>query len=123
MKKELIYKDLDGLLITLNLIQEEQAAIKLKLSDLLDNLVSNQFIAWAEETHQQILNREAALQLLKKDIIALKKTIVQKKSIIYFFDNQYTRLVTKYKEQIIYLDNEFKHWSKATIEKFASIVF
>jgi len=123
MNKELIYKDLDGLLITLNLIQEEQAAIKLKLSDLLDNLVSNQFIAWAEETHQQILNREAALQLLKKDIIALKKTIVQKKSIIYFFDNQYTRLVTKYKEQIIYLDNEFKLWSKATIKKFASIVF
>jgi hypothetical protein len=122
MNKELINKDLDGLLSTLNLIQEEQAAIKRKLIGLLDNMVSNQFIAWAEETHQQILNREAALQLLRKDIISLKKTIVQKKSIIYFFDNQYAKSITKYKEQIIYLDNEFKLWSKATIEKFSSIV-
>lgn len=122
MNKELINKDLDGLLSTLNLIQEEQAGIKRKLSGLLDNEVSNQFIAWAEETHQQILNREAALQLLRKDIISLKKIIVQKKAIIYFFDNQYAKSITKYKEQIIYLGNEFKLWSKATIEKFSSIV-
>jgi hypothetical protein len=122
MNKEQLYKDLDSLIIKLNLIQEEQTAIKQKLSGLLDNVVSNQFIAWAEEIHQQILNREAALQLLRKDIISLKKTIVQKKSIIYFVDNQYVKLITKYKEQIAYLENEFKLWAKVTAEKFDTIV-
>ena len=114
--------DLDGLLSTLDIIQEEQTAIKRKLSGLLDNVVSTDFINWAEDTHQQILNREVAVQLLRKDIFALKKTIVQKKSVIYFFDNQYVKMITKYKEQVGYLQNEFNIWSKATAEKFDSIV-
>jgi hypothetical protein len=114
--------DLDGLLSTLDVVQEEQTAIKRKLSGLLDNVVSTHFINWAEDIHQQILNREAAVQLLRKDIIALKKTIVQKKSVIYFFDNQYVKMIAKYKEQMAYLQNEFNIWSKATAEKFDSIV-
>jgi hypothetical protein len=122
MNKDVIYKDLDSLLNTLNLIQEEQAIIKRKLSGLLDNVVPTHFINWAEDIHQQILNREAAVQLLRKDIIALKKTIVQKKSVIYFFDNQYVKMITKYKEQMAYLQNEFNIWSKATAEKFDSIL-
>ena len=122
MNKEVLYMDLDGLLNTLDVVQEEQTAIKRKLSGLLDNEVSIPFINWAEDIHQQILNREAAVQLLRKDIIALKKTIVQKKSVIYFFDNQYVKMITKYKEQVGYLQNEFIIWSKATAEKFDSIV-
>jgi hypothetical protein len=122
MNNDIIYKDLDSLLNTLNLIQEEQTVIKRKLSGLLDNVVPNHFIDWAEEIHQQILNREVALQLLRKDIIALKKTIVQKKSIIYFVNNQYVKLIIKYKEQIAYLENEFKLWAKVTAEKFDTIV-
>jgi hypothetical protein len=122
MNKEVLYMDLDGLLSTLDVVQEEQTAMKRKLSVLLDNVVSNHIINWAEDIHQQILNREAAVQLLRKDIIALKKTILQKKSVIYFFDNQYVKMITKYKEQIAYLQNEFNIWSKATAEKFDSIV-
>jgi hypothetical protein len=122
MNKEVLYMDLDGLLSTLDAVQEEQTAIKRKLSGLLDNVVSTHFINWAEDIHQQILNREAAVQLLRKDIIALKKTIVQKKLVIYFFDNQYVKMITKYKEQMAYLQNEFNIWSKATAEKFDSIV-
>jgi hypothetical protein len=122
MNKEVLYMDLNGLLSTLDVVQEEQTAIKRKLSGILDNVVSTLFINWAEDIHQQILNREAALQLLRKDIIALKKTIVQKKSVIYFFDNQYVKMITKYKEQVGYLQNEFNIWSKATAEKFDSIV-
>ena len=122
MNKEVLYMDLDGLLNTLNVVQEEQTAIKRKLSGLLDNEVSIPFINWAEDIHQQILNREAAVQLLRKDIIALKKTIMQKKSIIYFIDNPYVKMITKYKEQVGYLQNEFFIWSKATAEKFDSIV-
>ena len=122
MNKEVLYMDLDGLLSTLDVVQEQQTAIKRKLSGILDNVVSTLFINWAEDIHQQILNREAAVQLLRKDIIALKKTIVQKKSVIYFFDNQYVKIITKYKEQVGYLQNEFNIWSKATAEKFDSIV-
>ena len=122
MNKEVLYMDLDGLLSTLDVVQEEQTAIKRKLSGILDNVLSTLFINWAEDIHQQILNREAAVQLLRKDIIALKKTIVQKKSVIYFFDNQYVKIITKYKEQVGYLQNEFNIWSKATAEKFDSIV-
>jgi hypothetical protein len=122
MNKEVLYMDLDGLLSTLDVVQEQQTAIKRKLSGILDNVVSTLFINWAEDIHQQILNREAAVQLLRKDIIALKKTIVQKKSVIYFFDNQYVKMITKYKEQVGYLQNEFNIWSKATAEKFDSIV-
>ena len=122
MNKEVLYMDLDGLLSTLDLVQEQHTAIKRKLSSILDNVVSTLFINWAEDIHQQILNREAAVQLLRKDIIALKKTIVQKKSVIYFFDNQYVKMITKYKEQVGYLQNEFNKWSKATAEKFDSIV-
>jgi predicted oxidoreductase (fatty acid repression mutant protein) len=47
---------------------------------------------------------------------------VQKKSVIYFFDNQYVKMITKYKEQMAYLQNEFNIWSKATAEKFDSIL-
>jgi len=122
MNKEVLYMDLDGLLSTLDVVQEEQTAMKRKLSVLLDNVVSNHIIDWAEDIHQQILNREAAVQLLRKDIIALKKTILQKKSVIYFVDNQYVKLITKYKEQIAYLENEFKLWAKVTAEKFDTIV-
>lgn len=122
MNKEVLFKELDGLLKTLDIIQEEQAAIKRKLSGLLDNAVSNQFVDWAEELHQQILNREAALQLLRKDIIALRKTITLKKLVIYFVEHQYVKLIIKYKEQITYLENEFKNWSKATSEKFDAIL-
>jgi hypothetical protein len=88
----------------------------------LDNVVTNNFIEWAEEIHQQILNREAAMQLLRKDIIVLSKTIVQKKSFIYFDENKYTKMISRYKEQLTYLDNEFKTWSKDISDKFESII-
>lgn len=122
MNKDELYKDVDGLLSKIDFIQEEQALIKRKLSGLLDHVVSNDFVEWAEELHQQILNREAALQLLRKDIFAFKKTITLKKSLIYFVENQYVKLITKYDEQIAYLDNEFKTWSKLTCEKFDAIL-
>lgn len=116
MNQEVVNRDLDYFLNTLNSIEEEQAAVKRKLNGLLDNAVPVHFIDWAEELYQQILNREAALHLLRNDIIALKK------SVTYFFDNQNEKLINKFKEQVAYLDNEFKSWTKKTSEKFDSIV-
>jgi hypothetical protein len=122
MNKEVLCKELDDLISKLDVIQEEKAGIKRELSVLLDNVVTNNFIEWAEEIHQQILNREAAMQLLRKDIIVLSKTIVQKKSFIYFDENKYTKMISRYKEQLTYLDNEFKTWSKDISDKFESII-
>jgi hypothetical protein len=118
MNKEALYLELDVLLMTLALIQEEQTVIKQKLSDLLGNLVSTHFVVWAEEIHQQMLNREDAIALLRKDIIMFKKTIVLKKSVIYFTGNQFVKMITKYKEQLVYLVIEFNRWSKVTNERF-----
>lgn len=122
MNKEVLCKELDDLISKLDVIQEEQAVVKRELSVLLGKVVTNNFIEWAEEIHQQILNREAAMQLLRKDVKALSKTIVQKKSVIYFADNKYLKMITKYKEQINYLKNEFKIWSKDISDKFESII-
>ena len=69
MKKEFIIQELESLIRSLGFIQEEQAFIKRKLSGLLENLVLNDFIIWAEDLQLQILNREAALRLLKNDIL------------------------------------------------------
>ena len=70
MNKELLYQQITVLLKILDIIQEEQSAMKRRLSILLDKAVLNNYIDWAEEIHQQILNRETAIQLLRKDIIA-----------------------------------------------------
>ena len=80
MKKEFIIQELESLIRSLDFIQEEQAFIKRKLSGLLENLVLNDFIIWAEDLQLQILNREAALRLLKNDILLLKKGVKASKS-------------------------------------------
>ncbi len=121
MNKELLYQQIAGLLKTLDNIQEEQSAMKRKLSILLDKTVLNNFIEWAEELHQQILNRETAILLLRKDMITLKKAITLKKSIIIFADTPYHKSLEKFKEQVTYLENEFNNWAKCTNEKFETI--
>ena len=94
MKKEFIIQELESLIRSLDFIQEEQAFIKRKLSGLLENLVLNDFIIWAEDLQLQILNREAAVRLLKNDILILKKL------------------------QIVYLENDFITWKSIVNEKF-----
>ena len=37
-------------------------------------------------------------------------------------NNKYLKMITKYKEQINYLKNEFKIWSKDISDKFESII-
>lgn len=121
MNKELLYQQITVLLKILDIIQEEQSAMKRRLSILLDKAVLNNYIDWAEEIHQQILNRETAIQLLRKDIIALKKVITLKKSSIIFADTIYHKSLEKFKIQISYLENEFKNWSQMTNAKFETI--
>ena len=102
MKKELFKQELESLLRTLDFIREEQAFIKKKLTNFIDKIDDTFHIQWAEEMQQQILNRESALQLINKDISALKasKLIDQV-------------LLKKDKLQVNYLENEFIQWKHA----------
>jgi hypothetical protein len=110
MKKELFKQELESLLRTLDFIREEQAFIKKKLTNYIDNIEDSFHIQWAEEMQQQILNRESALQLINKDISALKvsKTIDQ-------------AILKKDKQQVNYLENEFIQW-KHTIDQKIDIM-
>jgi hypothetical protein len=66
MNKEFIILELASFIRSLDFIQEEQTFIKTKLTDQLDSANDIKIISWIEEVHQQILNRELAVQLLKK---------------------------------------------------------
>ena len=106
MKKELFIQELESMIRTLDFIQEEQAFIKRKLTDYVDMLVEAKMIVWAEDMQQQILNREAALQMIKQDILLLKASGVVE-----------SLLLKKDKQQVNYLENEFIHWKHAVDQK------
>ena len=118
MKKEFIIQELESLIRSLDFIQEEQAFIKRKLIGLLENLVLNDFIIWAEDLQLQILNREAALRLLKNDILILKKGVKASKSSNNIVEPKFETAYKKYKLQIVYLENEFIAWKSDVNEKF-----
>ena len=118
MKKEFIIQELESLIRSLDFIQEEQAFIKRKLIGLLENLVLNDFIIWAEDLQLQILNREAALRLLKNDILILKKGVKASKSSNNMVEPKFETAYKKYKLQIVYLENEFIAWKSIVNEKF-----
>ena len=118
MNKEFITQEVEALIRSLDFIQEEQAFIKRKLSSLLENLVLNDFIIWAEDLQLQILNREAALRLLKNDILLLKKGVKASKSSNNMVEPKFETAYKKYKLQIVYLENEFITWKSNVNEKF-----
>lgn len=120
MKKEILLQELDSLIRTLDFIQEEQSFIKRKLSSFLDNKVMNDFVIWAEELHQQILNRETAVQLLRKDVSIFKNIMAGKLSILIQLDNNQKLLYKKFKEQVVYLEIEFISWKNEADTTFES---
>lgn len=111
MKKELFIQELESLIRTLDFIQEEQAFIKRKLTNYLDVLVEAILIEWAEEMQQLILNRETALQLLKKDILLLKASGIVE-----------PLLLKKDKQQVNYLESEFITWKQNIDNKIDAVI-
>ena len=118
MNKEFITQELESLIRSLDYIQEEQAFVKRKLSTLLENLVLNDFIIWAEDLQHQILNREAALRLLQNDILLLKKGVKASKSVNNIVEAKLVTEYKKYKLQVVYLENEFITWKSNVNDKF-----
>ena len=118
MNKEFIKQELESLIRSLDFIQEEQAFVKRKLSSFLENFVMNDFIVWAEDLQLQILNREAALRLLKNDILLLKKGVKASKSANNIVEAKLVTEYKKYKLQVVYLENEFITWKSNVNDKF-----
>ena len=123
MNKEFITQEVESLIRSLDFIQEEQAFIKRKLSSLLENLVMNDFIVWAEELQLQILNREAAVKLLLIDILVLKKGIKASKSANNLVESKLVAEYKKYKLQVVYLENEFIAWKSDVNERFEAALY
>ena len=118
MNKKFITQEVESLIRSLDFIQEEQAFVKRKLSSLLEKFVMNDFIIWAEELQLQILNREAAVRLLKLDILQLKKGVKASKSANNIVEAKLVTEYKKYKLQVVYLENEFITWKSNVNEKF-----
>ena len=118
MNKEFTTQELESLIRSLDYIQEEQAFVKRKLSSFLENFVMNDFIIWAEDLQLQILNREAAVRLLKNDILLLKKGVKASKSANNIVEAKLVTEYKKYKLQVVYLENEFITWKSEVNEKF-----
>jgi hypothetical protein len=118
MNKEIIIQEIDSLNRTLDFVQEEQSFIKRKLSGYLENELLSEALLWAELLHQEILNRETAIQLLKKDILNLKNKIKSKQNLSNIIDPSVVGLYKKHKQQVGYIEKEFLLWKNSTNEKF-----
>ena len=109
MNKEVIILELASLERTLDFIQEGQAFIKTKLTDKLEDNQDNNLLIWAEDIHQQIINRELAIQLLKKDVKQIDRSLklLNGNKIIWV---EKLDLIKKFTSQVSYLEQEFLLW-------------
>ena len=116
-----IKQEIESLIRSMDFIQEEQAFIKRKLSSFLENIVMHDFIEWAEDLQLQIINRETAIKLLKSDIVTLRNKVKATKSINSIIDASLVLDFKKYKQQVVYLENEFILWKNEVNERFEAI--
>lgn len=123
MNKDILTQEIESLIRTLDFIQEEQSFIKRKLSNLLDQVVLSDILAWAETLHQEILNRETAMQLLKIDILGFRNQVKAVKSANNNIDSSLVITFKKYKQQVGYLEAEFFTWKNVSNEKFESALY
>ena len=123
MKKESIIQEIDSLNRTLDFIQEEQSFIKSKLGSFLDKMVLTDSLIWAETLHQEILNREAAIQMLKNDISKTALTLKTRRFVNNMIDEKMMDEFKKYKQQVGYIEIQFLAWKQAANEKFESAMY
>jgi hypothetical protein len=123
MNKESIIQEIDSLNRTLDFIQEEQSFIKSKLGSFLDKMVLTDSLIWAETLHQEILNREAAIQMLKNDISKTALTLKTRRFVNNMIDEKMMDEFKKYKQQVGYIEIQFLAWKQAANEKFESAMY
>ncbi|MEN9697272.1 MAG: hypothetical protein RLZ56_693 [Bacteroidota bacterium] len=123
MNKEIMLQEIESMVRILDFIQDEQSFIKRKLSSLLEQLVLLEVVAWAEDLHQEILNRETAIQLLKGDVLTLRNLLKGKRFVDNVVDPNLIVNYKQYKLQVGYIEAEFITWKHSTNEKFEEVVY
>ncbi len=123
MNKEIILQEIESFNRTLDFVQEEQSFIKSKLSSFLDKIVLNDSLVWAETLHQEILNRESAIQMLKNDISKLSLELKTKQFINNIVDAKVLAVFKKYKQQVGYIEIQFLKSKQSANEKFESAIY
>lgn len=109
MNKEAIILELASLIRSLDFMQEEQAFIKSKLTDKLDSSQDITILNWVEDIQQQIINRELAIQFLKKDVQQLDR-IFKLIGVNGVVNLEQLNQFKNDKVQVQYLENEFFVW-------------
>lgn len=109
MSKEVIILELASLIRSLDFMQEEQAFIKSKLTGKLDSTQDFTMLNWVEDIQQQIINRELAIQLLKKDVQQLDRILNLNRVGGSINEDQMSQFKND-KEQVQYLEKEFFVW-------------
>jgi hypothetical protein len=109
MNKEVIILELASLIRSLDFIQEEQAFIKSKLTGKLDSTQDITLLNWVEDIQQQIINRELAIQLLKKNVQQLDRIFNLNRVSSSINEDQMSQFKND-KEQVQYLEKEFFVW-------------
>ena len=120
MNKEIILQEIESLIRTMDFVQEEQAFIKKKLVSFLENIVMKDAVVWVEALTQEIINRETAIHLLKRDVLTLKNSVKNKKSVNNIVDPNISSIFKKYKQQVSYIETEFVTWKHLANEKMDS---
>ena len=109
MNKEVLILELASLIRSLDFMQEEQAFIKSKLTGKLDSTQDCTMLNWVEDIQQQIINRELAIQLLKKDVQQLDRIFNLNRVSVSIDEDQMSQFKND-KEQVQYLENDFFVW-------------
>jgi hypothetical protein len=109
MNKEVIILELASLIRSLDFMQEEQAFIKSKLTGKLDSTQDITMLNWVEDIQQQIINRELAIQLLKKDVQQFDR-IFNLNRVGGSINEDLMSQFKNDKEQVQYLEKEFFVW-------------
>ncbi len=109
MNKEVIILELASLIRSLDFMQEEQAFIKSKLTGKLDSTQDITMLNWVEDIQQQIINRELAIQLLKKDVQQLDRIFNLNREGGSINEDLMSQFKND-KEQVQYLEKEFFVW-------------
>jgi hypothetical protein len=123
MNKEIILQEIDSLNRTLDFVQEEQSFVKRKLGSFLEKMVLTDSLVWAETLHQEILNRETAVQLLKNDISKVALTLKTMRSLDSKIDQQMVIEIKKFKQQVGYIETEFLKWKQIANDKFEAALY
>lgn len=115
MNKEVIILELASLERSLDFIQDGQAFIQTKLTDKLEATQDNTLLMWAEDIHQQIINRALAIQLLKKDVKQMER-VLKKINDNKIIGVEKLALIKEYTSQVSYLEKEFLVWKNSVNE-------